>query len=398
MFRFLKEKLTLPVFSVLFIAVAAIVTVQSLLCTGFTIPGIDGKFTSYNNYVIFKYSFPHLIHNQDLYLYYLDEHWDLFKYTPTFAWLMAPFHYLPDGPGLFLWNTLNSLPLLFGIWLLPFRKRDWRLGALAIVAVEWITSIQNSQANGLMAGLIVLAFALAEHKRYAWAVFLVTLSVFVKPFGVFAFAFFLFHPQKAKNGLYAVSFTALLTALPLLSVSPEQLLFLYKSWFHLLSWDMDLSVGLSVQGWLQTWFGFTPDQNHILLAGLVLLVLPLIRVSAWRDTDFRMSYLAYVLIWVIIFNHKAESPTFVIAVSGVAIWFMNTPKSIGHILLLLLTLVFTVLSPTDLFPRALRETYVQPYVLKAVPCIAVFVCIGLELCFKKYSRTVADANPLVAHA
>lgn len=39
----------------------------------------------YNNYVIFKMSFPHLVNNEDLYIVQPEEHWDLYKYTPTFA-------------------------------------------------------------------------------------------------------------------------------------------------------------------------------------------------------------------------------------------------------------------------------------------------------------------------
>src|SRR5580658_9739822 len=43
--------------------------------------------TYYNNYVIFKYSFFHLIDGKNLYGIYPDDHWDLFKYSPTFAFL-----------------------------------------------------------------------------------------------------------------------------------------------------------------------------------------------------------------------------------------------------------------------------------------------------------------------
>jgi hypothetical protein len=45
----------------------------------------------YNNYIIFKQSFTHLYNHQDLYGAYSSEYWDLYKYTPTFAVLMAPF-------------------------------------------------------------------------------------------------------------------------------------------------------------------------------------------------------------------------------------------------------------------------------------------------------------------
>jgi hypothetical protein len=60
----------------------------------------DGGFYSYyNNYIIFKQSFFHLITRQDLYIHYPQEQYDLFKYPPTFALLFAPFSMLPDFLG-----------------------------------------------------------------------------------------------------------------------------------------------------------------------------------------------------------------------------------------------------------------------------------------------------------
>ncbi len=74
---------------------------------------IDAKYnyTHYNNYLIFKQSFFHLIEHKDLFAFYPNEYYDLYKYTPTFALLMAPFAYLPNLAGLILWNILNAFML-----------------------------------------------------------------------------------------------------------------------------------------------------------------------------------------------------------------------------------------------------------------------------------------------
>lgn len=383
--RFITLKIALAVFLIAVIAV----TTQSILSPGISIENIQHVYTGYNNYVIFKLSFKHMIDNQDIYVYFLDEHWDLFKYTPTFSFLMAPFYALPDPIGLFIWNAINCLFLLWGIWLFPFKKQEWKIWALIIIFIELITSIQNSQANGIMAGLIILAFSLIEKKKYIWGIFLICLSVFIKPFGVFAFAFFLFHPHKMKHALYAAVFSVILFLLPLLVISFDQLIFLYKSWLHLLSWDMDESTGLSVQGMMNTWFQFYPDKNHTLLVGLLLLILPLAQYWKWKEIDFKINYLAYILVWIIIFNHKAESPTFVIAVAGIAIWFLNSNKNIVNIILLVLVILLTVLSPTDIFPFYIRQHYIKPYVLKAVPCILVFMKILFDLCVTSNRKPAA---------
>src|SRR5258705_2383408 len=76
-------------------------------------------YTHFNNYLIFKFSFFHLLNGHDLYALHLSEHWDLYKYSPTFATLFGILAWLPDGLGLFLWNLLNGVCLLMGIRMLP---------------------------------------------------------------------------------------------------------------------------------------------------------------------------------------------------------------------------------------------------------------------------------------
>src|SRR4051794_1450832 len=53
-----------------------------------------------NNFLISRAAFEHLRAARDLYAAYPAEHADLFKYTPTFALLFAPFARLPFGLAL----------------------------------------------------------------------------------------------------------------------------------------------------------------------------------------------------------------------------------------------------------------------------------------------------------
>jgi len=70
----------------------------------------DGKeYKRYNNYVIFQTSFDHLIDSKDLYIHHPEDHYDLYKYSPTFSVFFGVFHYMPDWLGLNLWNILNAL-------------------------------------------------------------------------------------------------------------------------------------------------------------------------------------------------------------------------------------------------------------------------------------------------
>ena len=368
----------------LFALITIGITAQSFLKKLKTFDESGLQYTHYNNYVIFKNSFYHLQQNKDLYQLYPEEHWDLYKYSPSFAVLMAPMAVLPDGLGLLCWNLLNVLLLFYAMWKLPTQTNRTRLMMLALVLIELITSTQNSQSNGLIAGLLICAFTLLEKNKGMWASLLIVLSVFIKLFGGLAFALFLFYPNKVKHFAYTALWTIILTLLPLIFVSTEQLIFLYKSWWNLLQSDHGISTGLSVAGWLSTWFGIEA-KSEVVLIGIVLFCLPLLNIRAYQELLFKKLFLASILIWVIIFNHRAESATFVIAVSGIGIWAFSQQLSKINLSLLLLAIIFTILSPTDLFPRAIRNNYVVPYVLKAVPCILIWMKILFEMIVYKTS-------------
>jgi len=209
---------------------------------------------------------------------------------------------------------------------------------------------------------------------------MIVLTVFIKLFGLVALVLFLCYPERWKAMLYALGWTLLFAFLPLLVVSWSQLELLYQSWFMLLQNDHIASIGLSMAGWLYSWFGVAYS-NLIVIIGAFLLCLPLLRYQYFKEYTYRAFFLSSVLIWVVIFNHKAESPTFVIAVSGIAIWYMSQRLNWLNLVLLSLALVFTVLSQTDLFPRGLQNAFVAPYVLKAVPCILIWVKISVDLLF-----------------
>lgn len=362
--------------------VVMLITAQSLLLKQKVfIPG-EPSYTHYNNYVIFKQSFFHLIENKDLYQLYPAEHFDFFKYSPTFALLMAPLAGLPDALGLFLWNLLNVLVLFFALRSLPLPSNKTHLYMLGFIFIELLTSTQNSQSNALIAGLIILAFTSLEKKKIALASLFIVLTVFIKIFGLVAFALFMFYPNKLRAVAYTVGWTLLLAVLPLLVVSVPQLSFQYQSWLHLLQNDHSASVGLSVAGWLSSWF-YIDAKNGIVLIGAAVFCLPFLKLTYYNDVNFKLLFLSSVLLWIVIFNHKAESATFVIAVTGIAVWFFSRKITLLNSVLLATAFLLTVLSPTDLFPKSIRENYVVPYVLKAVPCILIWFKVIYDLLFYK---------------
>lgn len=373
--KFFSSKLFI---ALLFTLITIGITAQSFLKKNKTFDSSGLTYTHYNNYIIFKQSYFHLCENKDLYQLFPAEHWDLYKYSPSFAVLMAPMALLPDVLGLFSWNLLNVLVLFFALWKFPAATLKSRLLMLALVLIELITSTQNSQSNALIAGLLLFAFYFLEKNKLLPATLLIVLTVYIKLFGIVAFALFLLYPNKLKAALYTLFWSILILLLPLAFVSTPQLIFLYKSWFTLLQNDHGISTGLSVAGWLSTWFGLEV-KSLVVVVGVVLFCLPFYNKNYFSDLRFRILFLASILIWVIIFNHRAESATFIIAISGVAIWYFAQKPNPVNSTLLVLVILFSILSPTDLFPKLIREKYVVPFVLKAVPCIAIWIKITYDL-------------------
>lgn len=338
-----------------------------------------GGRTAYENYRIFKTSFFYLTDGSNPYVGYSNGPWDLYKYSPAFALFMGPFAILPDWLGLPFWNLLNALVLLTAILKLPVLTDNQRIFMAWFVFVELVTSMQNSQSNGLTAGLMLWTFIAFERGKLWQAAGFVAVTTFIKIFGIFAAAWALLYPRWLKFSGWLAVWSVLLTLVPLIAVSPKHLWQVYQWWWELLRDDHAASVGLSVQGWLQTWFGWEPSKMGVTLAGLAIFSASIFAVYRQPSAVNRILACASLLVWVVIFNHKAESPTFVIAMCGVALWWCVAEKRAWERALLWVTFALVSLSPTDIFPPNIRREIIQPFVLKAVPCIIVWGIITWEL-------------------
>jgi hypothetical protein len=343
-------------------------------------PGqVEKVYHNYNNYILFKNSFFHLIQGKDLYILYLKEQWDLYKYSPTFSFVFGLLAYLPDFIGLLFWSLLNTIPLLIGFIQLKGINDNNKIYALLFCLIELSGSLQNSQSNGLMAALLILTFTSLENGKYFLATFFVVFSVFIKIYGGIGLVLFLFYPSKTRLLLYTIFWFVLLGILPLLVIDLNQLLYLYKSWGILLKADRGNSTGISVMGILQSWFRFNIPKNIIICTGIILFLLPLLQIRKYKFYEFRLLVLCSALIWVVIFNHKAESSTYIISICGIAIWFFSQTKTWINVIFIVLAFIFTTLSSGDLFPHFIKEEFINPYNIKGLFSMIIFGKISYEL-------------------
>ncbi len=282
---------------------------------------------------VFRSSFWHLIHQQDLYAPYAGQ--DFFKYSPTAALLFAPFAVPPFPLGLLLWNAFNTIALIFALRCLVGR-RNVAL-ALLLVLPELYNAMQASQSNALVAALIVFAFVALENDRQIRGYLAIAVGVAIKIFPIAALSFAIFHPRRLRAALVFSVCAAVLAALPLTVTSPSMLLAQY-GWWHQIEMTDALARGESVMFVLHQLFRVSGPNWPVQLAGVAVLLLPLIHRDRWGDARFRRAYLASLLVFVVIFNHQAERQSFVIAAVGVAIWFVEAPRDYLRLGLVLLSL------------------------------------------------------------
>lgn len=342
-----------------------------------------GHYTHYNNFLIFKYSFSHLIENKNLYDFYFNEYADLYKYSPTFALIMGLFYYLPDSLGLFIWNSLNIFVLYYAIFSLKSINSNKKSYLVMFLLFELILSTQNSQCNALIAGLTIIAFNLLEKGKNMQAGFFIVLGAFIKIYSIVGCLLFLFYPNKIKSflniGIWLVAFFLL----PLIFINFSTIIWQYKNWYVLLKTDQNESIGMSLFAFTQKLFPLNYFKSITQLFGILALLAPLLNFKQFSSQLFRLKYISLILIWMVVFNYKAESPTYVIAMSGIGIWFFASKKSNLTLALFILTLIFTSIWFTDIVPNSIKKIFFDlKYVKSLFPIIILFV-IFYELLLSK---------------
>lgn len=107
------------------------------------------------------------------------------------------------------------------------------------------------------------------------------------------------------------------------------------------------------------------------------------------DLHFILLYLSLIILFVVIFNHADESPTYVIAITGVALWYAASPKKMTEHILLALVFAGCVLLPTDIYPKWLRAEYFVPLKIRVIPVTLLWLKILYDLLSYKLNTVEA---------
>lgn len=346
-----------------------------------------------NNYLIFKNVFLNTYHQSNLFSEYPDRFFDMNHYGVFFSILIAPFALMPDWLGITLWNAANTFIFIYAIHKLPFSDAKKALFALFCLQ-EYITAALSLQFNIALTGLLLLSAIYIYERKETKSVTAILVGVFVKIYGIVGLSQFFFIKNKTKFIVSGLIIAGVFFVLPMLYSSPQFVIQCYSDWYQSIieknsaNQTLGNMQDISLMGFFRRILGDASISNVIFLAfGLPLFALPYIRIQQYKNYAFQLMILASTLLFLVLFSSSSESPTYIIAVTGVLIWFFlqkeRTPFIIG---LLVFVIIFTCFSTSDLFPKFVKKNYIIKYSLKAVPCIVIWLRVIYELLTKDFEK------------
>ena len=346
-----------------------------------------------NNFLIFRGVFWHTLQGTSLYIEYPNEYYDTNHYGPFFSLLIAPFAVIPEWLGLLFWLVALTMFLYWAIRKLPVRD-GVQIATLWFCAHELLTALFMAQYNIAIVAGVLFTYVCIRKEQDFWAAFFIMLGTFVKLYGIVGLSFFFFSKHKKKFILSLFLWAAVMFVAPMLISSPEYVFSQYTEWFTSLTSKNTENLFASHQnitflGMVRKISGCADYSDlWLILPGLLLFGLPYLRWQQFKHLSFQLTLLASVLMFTVLFSTGSESSTYIIAFVGVAIWYWAAPwqRTRWDIALMVFAFILTSLSPSDLFPAYVRQEWVQPYALKALPVTIIWLQLTLEMLCKDYAN------------
>lgn len=348
-----------------------------------------------NNFIIFKQSFFHLKNGTNLYLEYVNEYWDHYYYSPSFAVLVMPFSLVPTTFATFAWGIVDAGLLYYAIRQLPILSK-YQNFILLLSANEMMNSASNLQSNGMMAATIILSFVYIIRQKEVKSTAMILVGFFIKLYSITGLAFFFFSQHKKRFVLWFMFWLIVLLLLPLLVTSPSFLLQCYKDWAAALSlksnFDITVSmyhnmVDITLQGMIKRVFNL-PSLNKwiFIIPGLLLFAAQYLYYKHFSNPVYRLYMLCSVLLFIIVFNTGTESPTYIIGVPAICLWYVLQEKTKWINAIFILSIFFSSFSYSDIFTPWLRTQIMMPYALKVLGCFIVWVVIAVQIFTRQFLK------------
>lgn len=372
----------------------------SVLWFGMALRGVWKSWAEHycNNYLIFSQSFYHTLEQTSLYRGYPQEYGDIFLYGIPFTAFIAPFSLMPPMVGSTMWCLVNAFLLYWAIRKLDFGK--WQFSLIIWLSYYGLyIALLLQQYNVAITAFIIFSFVLIEKKKDFWAALFIVFGTITKIYGILGMAFFLFSKRRLQFLGGLLFWGVFFFFLPMLYSSPHFVITSYQEWIDILIYKNSLNLhsvaqNISLLGIVRKITdGASYSDLWLIIPALILFIFPYFRINQYENKSFRLSFLASVLLFVILFSTGTEACGYVMALVGVGIWYVSTPthkKMFGlNLCLLVLCFILTAFSSSGfLFSKQIREEYIGEYMLKALPCVLIWLKIVWEQLTQNFVTTV----------
>lgn len=270
-----------------------------------------------------------------------------YKYSPTFAMAFMALSALPPLGAAIAWGALNFGVAFEGLARVVPSGRTGRAAALALAGM--LLTTDGDQSNLLLVGLVLLAFDAWERGLLVRAAIALAFATAIKLFPAAFLSLALLSARPARAVLYAVGALALLAVLPGVWLGAPGLLSAYRGWLGMLEIDYArVATGAhtpwSVGAMLEQGLGVSlPARGLEVVAGLVTTGPVLLAARRGHDALLRRALLVSLLLYVVLFSHRTEYCTFVIAAVAAAVWATNSRPT--AVVVGLLAVAFLALGP-----------------------------------------------------
>ncbi|MBC9931471.1 glycosyltransferase family 87 protein [Chitinophaga qingshengii] len=349
-----------------------------------------------NNFLVFKNVFFHLIHQQPLYIEYPQEYYDVNLYGPVFSIVIAPFAGLETKVGALLWAMTGAAVLYYAIRQLPLARLQQNI-ILLLCTQELMGASGWFQMNQFIGAFIILTFACIVKGKDMTAAFLIVLGTLTKIYGIVGLAFFFFssNPKRLIGGL--LLWGAVLFALPMLISSPQYVINSYFEWYAALAHKNELNEAvttifqnISAGGFIQRVFHLQGlNDFYILIPAVLIFLSQYIRLPYRYNSRYRLYMLCSVLMFPVLFSSSSESPTYIIAIPAICIWYVLQPATRLNNIFLFFAILLVSFSHSDVVTPWVRKNLAVPYALKALPCLVLWLMIAVEIYTKQFLKKPA---------
>jgi hypothetical protein len=264
---------------------------------------------------------------------------DGYRYSPTFAILMAPFAVLPDYLGGVAWRLVSAGALLASLsWLarsvLPGKLTADHFAWLLLLSLPLsLQSVNNGQANVLVIACMVASVAAVATERWNLASLLMTLAFVCKVYPLaLGLLLMALYPRQLLLRMPLAIAASLLA--PFLCQDPHYVIDQYGKWFALLRADDRSWIPLD-QTYRDLWLlvrlyvpNLTPEQRRIFRAIYMVVQVSAgagIAVLCWRRQRTGWSVkslltetLGLAVAWMMLLGPATESSSFVLLAPSLA--------------------------------------------------------------------------------